>query len=69
MYVCLCYGVSDSDIRRAADEGAKSLAELSAQTGCATNCGCCAELAVAVLAEARGSKLSTLPARLPLVPA
>jgi bacterioferritin-associated ferredoxin len=69
MYVCLCYGVSDSDIRRAAGEGAKSLADLSARTGCATNCGCCAELAEAVLTEARRGRPSALPLPLPLVAA
>ena len=51
MYVCLCYGISDSDIRRAAADGARSLADLSARTGCATSCGCCADLAAELISE------------------
>lgn len=56
MFVCLCYGISDSDIRRAADEGAATLADLSARTGCATHCGSCAEVALQVMSEHRASR-------------
>lgn len=51
MYVCLCHGISDSDIRRAAREGARTLDELSAVTGCATACGACGEIAQSLIAE------------------
>jgi len=52
MYVCVCNGVTDRDIRRAADAGCRELAELTARTGCASACGCCASLAAALLDEA-----------------
>lgn len=64
MFVCLCYGVSDSDIRRAADEGAASLSDLSARTGCATHCGSCAEVAMEILNERCATRSS--PAIFPL---
>lgn len=49
MYVCLCHGVRDEDIRQAVEQGAVTLADLSARTGCATGCGCCAEFAQTLL--------------------
>ncbi|MCK7593600.1 (2Fe-2S)-binding protein [Pseudomarimonas salicorniae] len=64
MYVCLCYGVSESDVRRAAAEGAVSLGDLAARTGCATNCGSCAASAEAILAEYHGPQ--TAPRVFPL---
>ena len=41
MYVCICKAVTDSAIRMAVSEGASSLRELSARTGCSTQCGRC----------------------------
>ena len=55
MYVCLCKGVTDSDIRRAVDHGASSFREVRTQLGVSTQCGKCARLARAV-AEERLSK-------------
>ena len=54
MYVCVCNGVTDTMIRQAAADGVNSLGELTRRTGCAGNCGSCAEFAEEVLAEARG---------------
>ena len=67
MFVCLCYGVSDSDIRRAADEGAATLSELSARTGCATHCGSCAEVAMEILSERRERSAGALAFPLPVL--
>lgn len=61
MYVCVCNGVTDRDIRRAADAGCRELAELTARTGCASACGCCASLATALLDEAAAGRDATLP--------
>ena len=36
MYVCICNGITDRDIRRAADEGCRDLTELTMRTGCGT---------------------------------
>ena len=57
MYICICHGVTDKAIREAAEAGVNGLAELSAATGCAGSCGCCAELALQVLEEARALPL------------
>ncbi len=57
MYVCLCHGVTDHDIRRAAEAGCGSLAELTMRTGLGSGCGSCGELASEILGEAKGREL------------
>lgn len=52
MYICMCNGVTESAIRRAAAEGIRTLGELAASTGCTAGCGCCSEAAESVLREA-----------------
>lgn len=42
MYVCLCKGVTDSQIRDAVNGGAESFREVKNQLGAATGCGKCA---------------------------
>lgn len=49
MYVCICGAVTESAIRQAVGEGARSLSDLSAKTGCSTQCGRCVGLAREVL--------------------
>ena len=61
MYVCLCYSVSDRDIRAAAAEGVTTLAELSRRTGCSTNCGSCADFAEQTLQTALRAQERTRP--------
>jgi len=51
MYVCLCNGVTDHDIRRAVASGCRTLGDLTMQTGCGANCGCCLAMAADLLAE------------------
>lgn len=51
MYICLCNGITDSQIRQCAREGAGSLPLLQAELGVAAGCGRCAEYALAILAE------------------
>ena len=53
MYVCICNGVTDHDIRRAAEAGCGSLAELTMRTGCGAGCGSCMDMAGTLLAESR----------------
>lgn len=57
MYVCLCHGVTDHDIRRAAEAGCGSLAELTMRTGLGSGCGSCGELASEILGEAKAREL------------
>lgn len=39
--LCLCRGVTEEDIRRAAENGAETLEEVCAATGCCMRCGAC----------------------------
>ena len=52
MYICVCNAVTDSDIRKAADNGVRNMRQLSQATGCGSTCGCCRELAVETLQQA-----------------
>ena len=51
MYVCICSGVTDSQIRSAAFEGATRLSDLNERLGVAIQCGTCAHAAEDILAE------------------
>lgn len=57
MYVCLCQGVTDRQIREAVDEGASSMRKLRMELGVASACGRCAQHAKQVLDEARSERL------------
>ncbi len=61
MYVCICNGVTDSQIRAAAEAGCETMSELIMRTGCGSNCGGCLETAGQMLAEARGVRALPLP--------
>lgn len=52
MYVCICRAVTDTAIRRAVEEGVRTLPELSRETGAGTQCGSCVATARAILEEA-----------------
>jgi len=58
MYVCICNGITDRDIRQAADAGCRSLAELTMRTGCGACCGTCLDTAAQVLEEVRATRES-----------
>lgn len=53
MYVCICNGVTDRDIRQAAEAGCRSVSELTMRTGAGANCGSCLDLASSLLEQAR----------------
>jgi bacterioferritin-associated ferredoxin len=55
MYVCLCNGVTERDIRQTAAAGCRSMAELTMRTGCGAGCGSCVCMATALLEEAHGT--------------
>ena len=61
VYVCICNGVTDHQIREAADNGCSSVAELTMRTGCGSNCGSCLEMAGELLARARAARDLPLP--------
>lgn len=52
MYVCLCKGVTDKQICKAVDEGARSIRDLRQQFGVGSQCGKCTCHARDVLHEA-----------------
>ncbi|AYN95045.1 MULTISPECIES: bacterioferritin-associated ferredoxin [Pseudomonas] len=54
MYVCLCRGVTDKQIREAIYEGCCSYREVRECTGVGTQCGKCACLAKTVVRETLG---------------
>jgi len=60
VYVCLCNGVTDGDIRQAVAAGCRSLPELTMRTGCGANCGSCVQAASELLLQAR-VQLDTAP--------
>lgn len=58
MYVCVCTGITDKDIRDAARAGVRDLNQLSATTGCTTVCGSCGDLAMEILQETQREALA-----------
>ena len=64
MYVCLCHGVTEREIRDAASAGCSGMSELTMRTGCGSSCGSCVETACGVLdevkAEAAGANAAPL---------
>jgi len=52
MYVCVCNGVTERDIRQAVADGCATLGDLSMRTGCGMSCGSCLAMAAELLAEA-----------------
>ena len=51
MYVCLCNGVTEREIRQTAQAGCRTMSELTMRTGCGSGCGSCIEMATALLDE------------------
>lgn len=62
MFVCLCNGITDSQIRRAASDGITSLDDLQDELGVASQCGQCSDIASAVLAETIAAREASAPA-------
>jgi bacterioferritin-associated ferredoxin len=51
VYVCVCNGVTERDIRQAAAGGCRSMTELTMRTGCGATCGSCVPMACELLDE------------------
>jgi bacterioferritin-associated ferredoxin len=45
MYVCICKGITDTQIRAAVEDGASSLREVHSALGVASQCGKCGIIA------------------------
>lgn len=66
MYVCLCNAVTDSDIRKAVDDGARNMRQLGKLTNCSTACGCCTQMASEILQQAL-SESREFPVAIPVL--
>ena len=51
MYVCICSGITDAQVRQCIRQGACSLSELQMRLGIACQCGTCATAAVDIIRE------------------
>lgn len=51
MYVCLCKGITDSQIRAAIEDGANSFKEVRNTLGIASQCGKCGILSREIVRE------------------
>lgn len=49
MYVCICYGITEKTIQKAARNGVTNLSQLANETGATTGCGSCADMAEDIL--------------------
>lgn len=61
MYVCVCFGITDHEIREVAEAGCTSTAELTMRTGAGANCGTCLELAAQLIDDVHAPKTRPLP--------
>jgi bacterioferritin-associated ferredoxin len=52
MFVCICANVTERQIKQAARDGASSVGDLGARLGVGAGCGCCRDMAQAVLDDA-----------------
>jgi bacterioferritin-associated ferredoxin len=52
MYVCICKGITDTQIRAAVEDGASSIREIRSSLGVATQCGKCGILAREIVQQA-----------------
>lgn len=53
MYICICNAINERQVLASVDRGSRTLADLQADVGVATVCGCCAETAVEYLPGGR----------------
>ena len=59
MYVCLCKGITDTQIRAAVQDGASSMRELRNTLGVASQCGKCGVLARDIVRDSIGGLAET----------
>jgi bacterioferritin-associated ferredoxin len=61
MYVCVCNGVTDRQVREAAENGCRSVAELTMRTGAGATCGTCLDLAAEILDDVHAKREFPVP--------
>lgn len=65
MYVCICRAITDSQIRRAVDQGVNTFSQLRRELAVAACCGRCAPLAREILREQHQGSALCAPAAAP----
>lgn len=60
MFVCICNGYRDSEIRAAAARGERCVHKIYSQLGAAPQCGKCLEVAEEVVAEVGAGSAAAL---------
>jgi bacterioferritin-associated ferredoxin len=65
MFVCICNGITERQIRAAIEDGACSVHELAARLGVASGCGCCAEFAASLISESSAGEAGHPAASVP----
>jgi bacterioferritin-associated ferredoxin len=63
MYICLCHGITDTQIESAIDSGAETMKQLKCELKVGTQCGKCCQCAKKVL----NSKLMQIAEATPAV--
>jgi len=58
MYVCICKGITDTQIRAAVEDGASSVRDVRKSLGVASQCGRCGELASEIVRQTLDPALS-----------
>ena len=61
MYVCICNGVTEQQVRDAAEAGCKTTGEMTMRTGAGANCGSCLSLVGDLLQEVQARRALPLP--------
>jgi bacterioferritin-associated ferredoxin len=61
VYVCLCIGDTEREIRAVAAAGGRTLPELTMRTGCGATCGSCLEMAAQLLEQVHAVRELPLP--------
>lgn len=52
MYVCICHGITDRQVREAIDRGARKIRDLRQELGMCSDCGKCGPCAREMLTQA-----------------
>jgi bacterioferritin-associated ferredoxin len=58
MYICICKAITDTEIREAAQNGAKTVEDIAESLGAGTGCGCCRETTQHLIDHELASRLT-----------
>ena len=56
MFICLCYGITDTQIRQAAENGVTDVRALKEQLGAGGQCGKCVRMSRDIIREVHESQ-------------